>query len=373
LVQSIRPQSVASYRPFHLIEIIMKSLAPSVAILALSFAATSQAYYYISPPGTETIQGNSGSSISLSYAASQVQQIDNTLTSITSPLITGIAFRRSSGPLPKSTTTHTAEIEMKVGHGVFSAVTSTYASNYSGPPTVAFAKQKLLMDWTKTSPTTPPEFDVVLPFTAPFLYNKTDALVWETNTTTGVKASPNYTQDWFSGNSPATIYGPIPASLGGGCTTSNGPMELRSRFQSSGPTNFDYGFGITGGPSNQSTLMFIGVRDPDFPLFCGRLHVDPLVDISLGSTSASGAIGITNSSTTWNSSLADQQIITQAYALDPSQASGIAMSNGLRSRTFRSPGGSHPYNIKRLYNTSSANNVTGSNPSRSTVATKYIQ
>jgi hypothetical protein len=340
-----------------------------VSLLCTGLKAQNQ-NYYISPPGTETLEGNSSSSIQLNQSASQVMQVDNTLQVMKSPLITGLAYRRNLNLT--TSTTRTLELEIKVGHADFSKVTSTYATNYLGTPSVVFKKQNITFDWTSASPLTPAAYDAVIPFATPFIYNGKDAFVWESNNTTG-NAGTGYSQDWYSGSSPATIFGPIPTPLGAGCKTPNGTMTLNSSFRSTAATSFDYGFDLIGGPASTAALLFVGVNDPNVPFFCGTLHVDPLLSAPIGSTSATGVIALRYANTPWTPALVDAAVYSQAFALDQSQASGVAMSNGLHSRAPRTPGGAHSHNIMRIFTQNVANSTSGSTPSFSSVATKYLQ
>src|SRR5690606_20138053 len=158
-------------------------------------------------------------------------------------------------------------------------------------------------DWTMPSPRTPAEYDVVFPFDNIFVYNRTDALLWECRTTTGTAAS-SYAQDWYSGNSPALVYGPIPSALGVGCTTPNGRMNLDSSFRSGSPTAFEFGWELTAGPSQQPAALFIGLAPLKAPLFCGTIEIQPLIQVPMGQTSAGGHIPLAYAQTSWDPALA---------------------------------------------------------------------
>ena len=340
------------------------------ASLLVCASLSAQQNYYISPPGTESLEGNSSSSIQFDYALSRVQQIDNSLLGSSPKVFRSIAYRRNANVV--ATAVGTIEIEILMTHADFNKITSTYANNYKVAPSTVFAKKKIKIDWTQSAPT-PAPFDAVLPFDKPFVYNSTDALLWDSKTTTGT-TGPGLSQDWFSGNSPATIYGPNPSELGAGCKTANGTMTLGSSFRSTSATGFDFGWSISGGPSSQPSLLIFGLGAATVPLFCGNLEISqPIVILPYGTTSATGAIPVNYASSTWNPNLADSNIYTQVLALDPTQKSGFALSNGLHSRIPRKPGGAAPYDIKRIYTLNSATATTGSTPSLSSVATKYIR
>ena len=339
------------------------------ASLIACASLSAQQNYYISPPGTESLEGNSSSSIQLNYALSRVQQIDNSLLSSSPILIRSIAYRRNAAVV--ATAVGTIEIEILMTHADFAKITNTYASNYKVAPSTVFTKKKIKIDWTQTPPS-PADFDAVFPFDKPFVYNGTDALLWDSKTTTGA-TGPGLTQDWFSGNSPATIYGPNPTELGTGCKTANGTMTLASSFRSTTATGFDFGWSLTGGPASQPTILIFGLGAATVPLFCGNLEIsNPVVFVPLGATSATGAIPLAYASSTWNPNLTEAEIYTQVLALDNTQKSGFALSNGLHSRIPRKPGGATAYEIKRIYTTTSSTALTGSTPTLTSIAMKYL-
>lgn len=253
----------------------------------------------------------------------------------------------------------------------FATMGTTFANNYKGTPTTVFTKKKISMDWTKPAALTPAEFDVIFKFDTPFLYSGADALLWETVTTTGGSNVTGYAQDWYSGSSPATVVGPIPSSLGRGCNTGSAAMNHNSSIRSTSATDFQYGFDLSNGPASAPALMFVGSQQLNLPLFCGSLQVVPLLDVPLGSTDASGNIALNYATTTWSPNFANGSVMTQVAALDRSQPGGVALSNGLHTRSMRVPGGAAAYNIKRSFNTTNAASPTGSTPSLSSVAVKY--
>ena len=347
----------------------MQTTTPLGISLIVCAGLTAQQNYHVSPPGTESLEGGGTSSIQLNYANSRVQQIDNSLVGSKLRLIRGLAYKRNGGVV--ATAIATIEIEILMTHSDFAKITSTYANNYKVAPTTVFTKKKIKIDWTRSIPA-PAPYDAVFPLDKPFIYNGTDALLWDSKTTTGT-TGPGLTQDWWNGTSPATIYGPIPSALGAGCKTSNGTMTLSSSFRSSTPTGFDFAWSITGGPSSQPALLIFGLGAATVPLFCGNLEISqPIVILPYGTTSATGSIPLNHASSTWNPNLKEADIYTQMLALDPTQKSGFALSNGLHSRIPRQPGGAAPYDIKRIYSTTSSTALTGSTPTLTSIAVKYL-
>ncbi|MCA8955701.1 MAG: hypothetical protein KDC87_06495 [Planctomycetes bacterium] len=348
------------------------SLSLCVPLSAVSRAApqTTVQDYYVSPPGTEGLEGNSSSALSLNYAASRVQQVDDTLRGVDLQTIRGLAFRRDFNLV--ATARLDLEIEIAMTHADFASFGSIFSANYKAPPTTVFPKQRVTIDWTSASPLRPADYDAVFPFVAPFAYNRTDALLWETRTTSG-KTGAGYLQDWYAGVPAATVYGPRPSDLGSGCTTPNGVLTHLCSIRSTNANSVDFGFGVRGGPSSQPVVAYVGLTAVKLPLLCGVLEVNPLLGMSLGTTDGNGGVPIGYASAAWSAALVDLRILSQAFALDPSQASGVAISNGVLSRVMRSPGGATAYGVKRTYAPDSATAGVGTPVTLSSVAVKYFR
>jgi len=325
-----------------------------------------QTVYYVSPPGTELVEGNSSSSISLGYGASRVQQIDNSLLGSGLRVTRSLAWRRD-GSLGNPTAARTIEITILMTHSNFSAVGTTYTNNYLAAPTTVFPKAKVTLDWSKAPKLTPPEYDAVFPFKSVFIYNDKDALLWETQTTTGTATDSRYSQDWFS-TAAATTQGLRPQVLGAGCTTGNGAMTLNGTLTASA-TTFSFGWDVKGAPSSVPVSVYIGLRDPNLPLFCSTLHTDALFPVPLGTTDTNGTIPLKLTGLAWSNSFSGFPFFSQALAPDKN-VFGASISNGLYSTAPRAKGGT-AIQIKRTFTLNSATSATGSTPSSSAVATRF--
>lgn len=335
------------------------------ATFLLSSALAAQTVYYVSPPGTELVEGNSSSSISLGYAASRVQQIDNSLLSSGLRLVRSLSWRRNQGASPSAA--RTIEITILMSHSDFSKVSNTYTNNYKDTPTTVFPKAKVNLDWSKAPKFTPPEYDAVFPFKSVFVYNDKDALLWETQTTTGGSTDSSYTQDWFS-TAAATTQGLRPQVLGKGCTTAQGTMTLNSTLTASS-TTLSFGWDVKGAPVNVPVSVYIGINNPNIPLFCSTLHTDALFPVALGSTDSSGTVPLKLNNQAWKSSYGGVSFFSQALSPDKN-AFGASISNGLYSTTPRVPGGT-AIAVRRSYTLNSSTSTTGSTPSTSAVSTKF--
>ena len=159
-----------------------------------------------------------------------------------------------------------------------------------------------------------------------------------------------------------------PTVLSTGCTTGNGAFTLNSTFTASA-TTFSFGWDVKGAPANAPVSVWIGLKDPESPLFCGTLNTDALIPISLGTANASGTIALKLNNVPWNQFLAGAYIYNQALAPDKN-VFGALISNGLLSTAPRVPGGT-AIAVRRIFSSTSATATTGSTPSPSAVAVRF--
>lgn len=339
--------------------------------LALSLPAQTMAGFYVTPVGTEFIEGNSSSAVTFgNYTnGTRTQQIDLGLVGEPIPVIRYIGWRQnnaSSGP------SKVVDVTVLMSHADYAAASNTFASNYKDAPVTVFAKKSVtLPDWSVLPSAPPAPFTLVLPFDVPFLYNRVDALLWEVVVEKG--AGTTYSKDWVS--SMTHTYGRFPASLGTGCLTANGGMSMKTALRAA--ANLELGVSLQGGPAAAAAVLMLGLRDPAWVFpggVCAVIHVDPVAFLSLAATDAQGNLPLTFIATTpWNSALAGVDLFTQVLALDPAQPGlPVAFSQGQRCPTpLGNATGTAPINCKRTYSTSSATAATGSTPSTSSVPTLF--
>ncbi|MCC6671600.1 MAG: hypothetical protein IT458_11095 [Planctomycetes bacterium] len=351
----------------------MHKLLLPVPLLALGFSSAAQGpvVTYITPRGAEFFEGSSSSDIMLGNWAAQTrtQQVDNNLVGQPLPFVRFIGWRRNGSS--NAGAAKTTNLTVICSHADYNTVTNTFATNYKDQPVTVFTKKPVnLPDWNAPSGSTPSPFNVILPFDTPFLYNGTDALLYDVLNENNPLGT--YSQDWISGTMPHT-YGAYPTDLGGGCTTANGPMVHRCALRANA-TVLELGFKVSGAPASANVVMLIGASDPALPIpgLCGVLHTQPVLDLALTPASAAGNIAISFPvRTPWSPALAGITLYTQAVAPDAGQSGlPIAISNGLRSDT-PATGGAGAINVKRIYHTSSVTAATGTGPSVSAVPTLF--
>ena len=337
-------------------------LAPSLA---------SQSFGYITPVGAEFFEGSSSSDIMFGNwnPNTRTQQIDNNLAGRNLPLVRFIGWRRNGSA--NAGAAKTTDVTVLMAHADYNTITNVFANNYKTPAQTVFTKKAVnLPDWNAPSGSVPSPFDVVLPLDVPFLYNGQDALLWDVlneNNPLGI-----YTQDWVSGTMPHT-YGDYPTDLGGGCTTTNGAMTHRCALRANA-TVLEMGFKVSSAPPSAGLTMLLGASDPalTIPGLCGVVHSQPLVFLPIGTADAAGTLPLAFPiNTPWTPALAGAPLFTQVIALDTTQPGiPLAMSNGLRA-PIPMTGGAGAINVKRIYNTSSTTNPTGTGPSVSAVPAYY--
>ncbi|MCB9882867.1 MAG: hypothetical protein H6834_13860, partial [Planctomycetes bacterium] len=246
------------------------------SLVVVSSGVCSQTLEFASPRGIEFFEGNSSSNIMLgNYSAdTRVQQVDNSLVGLPLPAIRYLAWRRDG--LGTGSANKTVTLEIVMAHSDFATVSNTWASNYKDTPRTVFTKKAVsLPDWTTASSKTPQEFDFQVKLDSPFIYNRTDAIVWDViNSNNALNAMP---QDWQSTNIAHT-YGDYPSDLGGGCATKNGAMRSDTAFRADA-TNIELGVKVTNGPSAAPIVLLVGASDPNIqlPNACGVLHVNPIL------------------------------------------------------------------------------------------------
>lgn len=348
----------------------LHSLFALVALPA-GLVAQSPSTYAISPRGSEFFEGNSSSDIMLGNWAPQTrtQQIDNNLVGVSLPIITALGWRRNG--TQNAGAAKTTDLTITMSHADYATVTNTFASNYKDPPQVVFARRPVnLPDWNSPSGSVPSPIDLVVGLDFPFVYNGVDALLWDVQNENNPQGI--YTQDWVSGSMSHT-YGAFPFDISSGCTTPNGSMNHRVALRANA-TTFEMGFVVRDAPSSTNVALLFGLQPASLPVpgLCAPLTTQPIANIDLGTTDASGNLPLAfGFPLAWSPNLAGIPLFTQAFAADPSQAGlPIALSNGLSSATplLAGPGS---INIKRIYHTSNATAVTGTGPSVSGVVTLY--
>jgi hypothetical protein len=133
------------------------------------------------PNGLATVEGNSNNGFPFNiglFAESSMryQQVysSSEFSSLGGPLlITAIAFRPDGGSGdPFSTTLLDIQINLSTTSGVPDSLSSTFANNVGADDTIVYARGSLALSSADTG-VGPRDFDIVITFTTPFLYDPT--------------------------------------------------------------------------------------------------------------------------------------------------------------------------------------------------------
>ncbi|MCA8956273.1 MAG: hypothetical protein KDC87_09365 [Planctomycetes bacterium] len=323
--------------------------------LLLPASVAGQSKYTVTPRGVDLVELSSSSAIALNWTGgntTRIQQADDAHTG-QPRVLNSIAWRRNG--TAATATAWTPTLDIYLGHTDINTFSTTFSNNYKTTPTLLFrGSQKL--DWT--SPSSLPVglwSDATFSFTSPFLYNGTDALLWETQTTSTATTSSGYSLDW-SATAPTTRSSLIPQVLGTGCTTGNGVMGLATSFTVDSTPNYTSKWDVTATASNAPVSLYLGFANPNFPLLCGRLHTTAAIAAPLGAANAAGDATLALNSG-WLSSMTGIALHAQALAIDSSAPGGGYLSNGIFLCLPKAIGG-EAFKVKRVYSTTSSTAAT---------------
>lgn len=207
-----------------------------------------------------------------------------------------LAFRRD-GQLAENALfdARTIDFELHVGHGDVATATGTFATNYTSPRQLVFARRALSLPGVAALPrVVPAPFNLQIPFDTQFSYSGLADFVWEA--------------DAYGQISGAGVLTPVDASFSGmnlvmpsgyrmngrGCNAQGTTNEVQLRSTGSlqnFPVNaWILSLSVTNAPPNAAGLLLLGLNNLNVPLpgLCTNLFVSPLVTLN-GTVPASGA------------------------------------------------------------------------------------
>lgn len=334
-------------------------MRPFLASCLLSAAVAAQGGGFVSPDGFANQEGNAYHWAPFSDAKGRFQQIDPSARLAGPVMLRSLAFRRDGaqpGGLPR-----TLELDVWAGVGARTAFGATFDANFASPPTAVFARKPVnLPDVTTLPPTLPAPFGIVLTFDQPASFAATQDLIWDLSIYTSTR--PSYELYPLDRAYTLWTYGGWLAS-GTGCTTANGRFAMTGDVRATA-TTLHLGFALRGAPANAAASVALGVTDVNVPIagFCANLRPIVLIALPLGTCSASGALATTAFRAPFDASLFQALLITQAFALDPTQSGyPVALSDGV---TILTPGqlGGTLVDAAYVYDTSDPLATIGSGP-----------
>lgn len=290
-------------------------------MLAIAFATASlAAQAVVSPRFCAVTEANYDNSLPFGYGGDQqsYQQIHADLAGLTASW-SSLSFRRdgfvatNASFAPK---TFTADVWFGAGVPIV-AVSATYANNWTSTPSrVVTGRTVNMPSWVQRPSPMPAAFDVVVPLDAPYLWNGASHFLWEMRVRNQTLTHPMFA-DAHNGPGNSDSSGSLPFGNAPFCiaTGQTGAYLASSLFVING-ASLDATFGCSLGVANGPATILIGAQSQDvvIPGLCGRLLVDPLVNLD-GVADATGAMSITLS-VPFTSALAYTPIVTQAVCLD---------------------------------------------------------
>ena len=327
--------------------------SPSIASFLALFmtVALGAQSFVVSPPYATITEGGTSSDIPFTNVA-RYQQITGDLRG-TARTLQALALRRD-GVLPPNGNyvARTLDLQVLCCNSSYTGASSTFASNYVGAPTVVYTRKLVgLPDFTGYLGPFPAPWQIQLPFDVPFPYAGTSDLLYELKTFS-TTASTAYVVDAVSSRDSAQFGGST--SVGTGCSTQNGWMNVRAAFLSSAMTQtITFNWTVELGPTNALAGLLVGFTNPNVvvPNLCpnsggNRLYCDGAVASLLGSTDALGRWILPTLTVPYNPAFVGGTLTAQAAAVDLiQQGLNVAVSNGIATSVAAAPS---PFQIARV-------------------------
>jgi hypothetical protein len=264
-----------------------------VALAAPAFAQNT----FVSPVGTEVLEGNGISSVNFgTYANSRIQYLDGNQRGTPRPNIRAVSMRRDGGSATNTTSgPRTVTLGLVMAHTNQAAASTTFANNYlnSASTTVYTPKPTNLPDH-RPQTTVPAPWTLRVPFDVMFNYNGTNDLLWET-TGTANSLTTAYSLDTATNGSTAG------GGAGGfyyngltGCVVPPNTQQfdiISSATATNAAGQVTIQWYALRGPVSSPAVLALGATDPNIvaPFLCAPLRTSAEILVPT-STDASGSI-----------------------------------------------------------------------------------
>ncbi len=342
----------------------------SASITFAAFGCVLSAQSLISPVGHAGTEGNSNNTYPFN-ATFHYMQVHADLRGKVLP-IKGMSFRRD-GTLSSPYAGRTLDIEVWMGDSDFSAISGTYANNFTGTKANVFKRAKISTPAWPKPPSAPASFDFSVPFNnGVFLYVGATDFAWEwvTHSTTSTQTYPA-----DAVTQTGTVNGPYSVN-GTGCVATGQTRNFRataylSTYRSPDRVRY-YAYNNYGRASSPGAIL-VGATNPNTPFpVCGpaRLYTDAGITIP-GLTNASGYFNSgTNIYVPWNAAYTGVKLYTQSYCLDAAQGPlPVAVTNGVESTVPAL--GPLPGSFARIFSRGNPNATTGNVGKHYAVVTRF--
>jgi hypothetical protein len=257
-------------------------------------------------------------------------------------------------------------VEFRLGHGAINRFACRFNENYLGAPTVAYTRKPTnLPDWTMRVGSGAVEpWSLRLPLDVAWSYDGVRDLVWEV-VWDGSTATGSYTTDRASG-SGSVFSSSTGTVIGTGCTATGRTSAFS--LTTIGYTHLTNGLmrlrvSASNAPSTAPlTLMADAVNSNlTVPGLCATVIALPVLQVALGTSSATGALAALDLHLPWLPALQTTPVYLQAITVDPGQPGlPLALTQGRRQQWPAAP--TTPGTAAYTYSTDVTGATLGSGP-----------
>lgn len=244
-------------------------------------------------------------------------------------IVREVAFRR--GTFAMTGTSRAITLTVRVGEGDYASPSTTFAQNWSSPPTVALDKKSVnLPNWSQPTKLFPAPFDFVVKLDRLYVHVGTKDLVIDFAVTSSAKGGGMVSSVFYRKNS--NNYGSS-EMISTGCNSANGQQgtQLLARSLMNGGDS-ELFLSIYRAPSNAPAIFLLGFQNPDvqIPGLCAKLLTSADIPLSLGVTDSRGSVRVTPKLGAYKDAFAGNVIYGQSLVFDTSRTVPFSLGNGVR-------------------------------------------
>ena len=268
--------------------------------------------------------------------------------------IRSIRLRRSS--FHSTATSHSARLTITVGQGSYSNFGTTFASNYTGTPTVVLKDKTVnFPNWSTVTKQFPAPFDFAPPLDKLYVYTGTSELIVEFKS----DAPANYSFGSVDGANWRTngdVYGGS-RQVSNGCVVGTNTSAMRTTFyfiSKNGGASSEIYMATYYAPATVPAFFLLGLTNPNLkiPGLCATLNANPDFVFLIGTTDSSGTARNTLQMGPYSGKLAGAMLYGQTLAPDTSRPK-LPLALGHAVQVQLPPNTMGPVTTKHLFATPS--------------------
>lgn len=304
---------------------------------------------------SSTTAGSTSATIPFaSGTARHYQQLHGDVGALT---VSTISFRQNEGNTVNFTGTRTIDLELWIANSTVSALapSTTFASNYSSPPTQGIVRKVVSFGPQGPNVATggAPFAGMDLVLDAPFVRaTSSGSLVWEAIVYSNLGSGSFNGLDADQGASTVPLAGFTAAGCIPGGKTATMTMGLDCADMGGA---LSFGVSVVNAPTSTTCVAAFGATNPDqaVPGLCSNLLTDLAAVLPMPNTNASGnVLGDAGFGFSLPNAFANVVLFCQIHALDTARTDPIQVcnSNGLKVQ-LPVPNLTKPVLVSRIYNT----------------------